>query len=147
VLVLGASGGTAMAAVQLAKLAGARVYAVTAARRRWSGSAPWGRTWSTTVTEVDFSREVFRDTGRRGVDVVVENVGEATWQGSLRSLARGGRLVTYGATAGHRGETDLRLLFWKQLQIIGTTMASRAEFEEMLRAVEQAGIVPPSSTG
>jgi NADPH:quinone reductase-like Zn-dependent oxidoreductase len=142
VLVLGASGGTAMAAVQLAKLAGARVYAVTRGAEKVERVRALGADVVYDRDEVEFSREVFRDTGRRGVDVVVENVGEATWQGSLRSLARGGRLVTYGATAGHRGETDIRLLFWKQLQIIGTTMASRAEFEEMLRAVEQAGIVP-----
>ena len=67
------------------------------------------------------------------MDVVVENVGQATWQGSVRALARGGRLVTYGATTGHEVELDLRVLFWKQIQIIGTTMASRAEFEDMLR--------------
>jgi NADPH:quinone reductase-like Zn-dependent oxidoreductase len=142
VLVLGASGGTAIAAVQLAKLAGARVYAVTRGAEKVERVRALGADVVYDRDEVEFSREVFRDTGKRGVDVVVENVGEATWQGSLRSLARGGRLVTYGATAGHRGETDIRLLFWKQLQIIGTTMASRAEFEEMLRAVEQAGIVP-----
>jgi NADPH:quinone reductase-like Zn-dependent oxidoreductase len=92
--------------------------------------------------DVDFSREVFRETGRRGVDVVVENVGEATWQQSVRALARGGRLVTYGATTGPRANTDLRLLFWKQLEIIGSTMASRAEFEDMLRVAFRGALQP-----
>jgi NADPH:quinone reductase-like Zn-dependent oxidoreductase len=93
-------------------------------------------------TEVDFSRAVYQETGRRGVDIVVENVGEATWKGSLRALARGGRLVTYGATTGHRGETDLRLLFWKQLQLIGSTMANVAEFRAMLDAAFRRDFVP-----
>jgi NADPH:quinone reductase-like Zn-dependent oxidoreductase len=96
--------------------------------------------------QVDFSREVYRDTGRRGVDVVVENVGAATWRQSLRSLARGGRLVTYGATAGASGDTDLPLLFWRQLEIIGSTLASRAEFEEVLRVVFRGELAPVIDT-
>lgn len=142
VLVLGASGGTAIAAVQVALLAGARVFAVT------SGEANVARVRALDAhvvydrTAEDFSRAVHRDTGKRGVDVVVENVGEATWKGSVRALAPGGRLVTFGATTGPRAETDLRVLFWKQLQIIGTTMASRAEFEEMLRAAFRNAFQP-----
>jgi NADPH:quinone reductase-like Zn-dependent oxidoreductase len=76
------------------------------------------------------------------VEVVVENVGEATWTGSLRALARGGRLVTYGATTGAGGATDLNLLFWKQISILGSTMASRAEFEAMLRVALRREIRP-----
>lgn len=135
VLVLGASGGTAVAAVQIAKLAGARVFAVTRGARNVERLRALGADVVYDRGEVDFSRAVFRDTDRRGVDVVVENVGEATWRQSLRSLARGGRLVTYGATTGADGDTDIRMLFWKQLEIIGSTMASRAEFEQMLKAV------------
>lgn len=134
VLVLGASGGTAVAAVQVAKLCGARVFAVTHGAEKVERVRALGADVVYDRAEVDFSREVWRDTGRRGVDVVVENVGEATWAGSLRALAKGGRLVTYGATTGHRGEIDLRVLFWRQLEVIGSTMASRAEFEQMLRA-------------
>ncbi len=92
--------------------------------------------------QVEFSRAVFLETGKRGIDVVVENVGEATWKGSVRSLGRGGRLVTYGATTGHRGETDLRLLFWRQLQLIGSTMANVAEFQAMLDAAFRREFVP-----
>ena len=62
-----------------------------------------------------------------------ENVGAATWEGSVRALAPGGRLVTFGATTGPQVTIDIRRLFWKQLHLIGTTMASRGEFEEMLR--------------
>ncbi len=142
VLVLGASGGTALAAVQVAKLMGARVYAVTRGPEKKRRLLELGADIVYDRTEVDFSRELWRDTDRRGVDVVVENVGEATWAGSIRSLARGGRLVTYGATSGHRAEIDLRVLFWKQLEIIGSTMASRSEFEEMLRVAFQGGFQP-----
>jgi NADPH:quinone reductase-like Zn-dependent oxidoreductase len=142
VLVLGASGGTAIAALQIARFCGARVFAVTSGAANVERVRSLGAHAAYDRLEVDFSREVFRDTGRRGVDVVVENVGEATWQQSVRALARGGRLVTYGATTGPQANTDLRLLFWKQLEIIGTTMASRAEFEDMLRVAFRGAFRP-----
>ncbi|HLL48960.1 MAG TPA: zinc-binding dehydrogenase [Longimicrobiaceae bacterium] len=142
VLVLGASGGTASAAVQIAKLAGARVFAVTSGVDNVARVRGLGADVVYDRDQVDFSRQVFQDTGKRGVDVVVENVGEATWKGSVRTLARGGRLVCYGATTGPRGDIDLRVLFWKQVEIIGTTMASRPEFEAMLRAVFRGDLVP-----
>lgn len=142
VLVLGASGGTAIAAVQIAKLAGARVFAVT----RGAGNVERVRRLGADVVydraEVDWSSQVFRDTGKQGVDVVIENVGEATWQGSLRALGRGGRLVTYGATTGPKVETDLRMLFWKQIRVIGTTMATRTEWEAMLRLAIRGELRP-----
>lgn len=142
VLVLGASGGTALAAVQIARLLGARVFAVTRGAEKVARLRQLGADVVYDRAEVDFSRELHRDTGKRGVDVVVENVGEATWTRSLRSLARGGRLVTYGATTGHQGDTDLRLVFWRQLQIIGSTMASRAEFAAMLQAAFSGRLTP-----
>lgn len=142
VLVLGASGGTAVAAVQIALLAGARVHAVTSGAENVERLLALGADVVYDREEVDFSREVFARTGRRGVDVVVENVGAPTWEGSLRALAPGGRLVTFGATAGPRVEIDLRRLFWRQLQLIGTTMASRAEFEAMLRAAFAGRLTP-----
>jgi NADPH:quinone reductase-like Zn-dependent oxidoreductase len=142
VLVLGASGGTAVAAVQIARLCGARVFAVTSGQENVQRVRALGAHVVYDREREDFSRAVFRDTGRRGVDVVVENVGEATWTGSVRALAKGGRLVTYGATTGHRGEIDLRLLFWKQLQLIGTTMATAAEFSAMLLAVTRGDLAP-----
>ncbi|HET8654634.1 MAG TPA: zinc-binding dehydrogenase [Longimicrobiaceae bacterium] len=142
VLVVGASGGTAVAAVQIAKLAGARVFAVTSGDDNVRRVRDLGADVVYDRTRVDFAREIHRDTARRGVDVVVENVGAATWQSSLRSLARDGRLVTYGATSGPIGETDLRVLFWKQLRIIGSTMASRSEFEEVLRVVARGDVTP-----
>lgn len=146
VLVLGASGGTAAAAVQIAKLAGARVFAVTSGAGNVARVRDLGADTVYDRNETDWSRDVFRDTGKRGVDVVVENVGEATWRGSLRALGKGGRLVTYGATTGNTGKTDLALLFWNQLQILGTTMASRSEFEDMLRVAFRGEIRPVIDT-
>lgn len=146
VLVLGASGGTAIAAVQIAKLTGARVFAVTSGAEKAAKLRELGAHLVYDRTAGDFSREIHRDTGKRGVDVVVENVGESTWKQSLRSLTRGGRLVTYGATSGPAGHTDLRVLFWKQLEIIGTTMASRAEFEQMLAVALRGDLVPVIDT-
>jgi NADPH:quinone reductase-like Zn-dependent oxidoreductase len=142
VLVLGASGGTAMAAVQIARLAGARVYAVTSGAEQVARVRELGAHVVYDRQTVDFSAEAYRDTGKRGVDVVVENVGAETWHQSLRALARGGRLVTYGATSGPRGDTDLRVLFWKQLEIIGSTMASRAEFEQVLDLALRGELTP-----
>ncbi|HLL83194.1 MAG TPA: zinc-binding dehydrogenase [Longimicrobium sp.] len=146
VLVIGASGGTALAAVQIARLAGARVFAVTSGGENVRRLRELGAAFVYDRDREDWSKAVFRDTARRGVDVVVENVGAATWTGSIRALARGGRLVTYGATAGPVVEVDVRVLFWKQLEIIGTTMSSRSEFEAMLRAVVNGGLRPVIDT-
>ncbi|HEX8242187.1 MAG TPA: zinc-binding dehydrogenase, partial [Longimicrobium sp.] len=146
VLVLGASGGTASAAVQIAKLAGARVFAVTSGAENVARVRELGADVVYDREQVDFSKQVFQDTGKRGVDVVVENVGAATWRGSLRALAQGGRLVTYGATTGPKVEIDIRALFWKQFSILGTTMASKAEFEAMLQAAFSGALRPVIDT-
>jgi NADPH:quinone reductase-like Zn-dependent oxidoreductase len=142
VLVIGASGGTALAAVQIAKGTGARVFAVTKGSENVERLRALGAHAVYDRGEEDWSAAVHRDTGKRGVDVVVENVGAATWTGSVRALARGGRLVTYGATAGPKVEIDVRQLFWKQLSVLGSTMASRAEFEAMLQAAFSGALRP-----
>lgn len=141
VLITGASGGVATAAVQIAKLLGAHVYAVTTAEnvervRGLGADVVYDR------TAADFSREVWKDTGKRGVDVVFDSVGQATWAQNLRALARGGRLVTYGATTGPTGETNIPLVFWKQLAILGTTMSNRREFEEVMGLVFSGRLRP-----
>jgi NADPH:quinone reductase-like Zn-dependent oxidoreductase len=131
----------ATAAVQLARHIGAKVYAVTtgehAAKVRALGAdVVYDRTL------VDFSQELWRDTGKRGVDVVFDSVGSATWRGVLRSVARLGRLVVYGATTGPQAQLDLRALFWKQVEIMGTTMATQAEFEAVLKLVFDGVLTP-----
>lgn len=146
VLVLGASGGTAIAAVQIAIDLGARVFAVTSGTANVERLRALGATFVYDRSTEDWSKAVFADTGKRGVDVVVENVGEATWKGSMRALAQGGRLVTYGGTTGPKVEIDLRVMFWKQLSVLGTTMASKAELEAMLDAVFTGRLRPVIDT-
>jgi NADPH:quinone reductase-like Zn-dependent oxidoreductase len=126
VLVLAGGSGVGQAAIQIAKARNARVLAT-------SGAAKMARTRALGAEEVydhyadDFSRRVREATAGRGADVVIEHVGEATWERSLRSLARGGRLVTCGATTGPRGVVDLRQLFARQLSLLGSYMGRKAE--------------------
>lgn len=141
VLITGASGGVGTAAVQIAKYAGARVFAVTTTENV-DRVSDIGADVVYDRTEVDYSRQVWQETGKRGVDVVFDSVGAAVWKSNLRALAKGGRLVTYGATTGAEGETDIRLVFWKQIEVIGTTMASRAEFEEVMKLVMRGKLKP-----
>ncbi len=142
VLVIGASGGTALAAVQIAKLMGARVFAVTKGAEKAARIKELGADVVYDRGEVDWAKELYRETGKQGVDVVVENVGTPTWNASVRSLGRGGRLVTYGGTGGAKVELDVRVMFWKQLNVLGTTMASRGEFEDLLRVVFAGRLKP-----
>jgi NADPH:quinone reductase-like Zn-dependent oxidoreductase len=134
VLVTGASGGVSTAGIQIAKLMGARVYAVTSTAhvervRALGADVVYDR------AQVDHSKELWKDTAKRGVDIVLDSVGSAMWSANVRSLARGGRLVVYGATTGHDSQTDLRVVFWKQIEIAGSTMSNRAEFRAAMEHV------------
>ncbi|HEX6588088.1 MAG TPA: zinc-binding dehydrogenase [Longimicrobiales bacterium] len=141
VLVTGASGGVSSAGIQIAKLLGARVYATTSTPhvervRALGADVVYDR------TQVDFSRELWRDTAKRGVDIVLDSVGSATWQANMRALARGGRIVVYGATTGHEAQLDLRQVFWKQIEVLGSTMASRDEFRQAMGHVFAGRLEP-----
>lgn len=141
VLITGASGGVASAAVQIARHIGARVYAVTTtenveAVRALGADVVYDR------NQGDFAKQLYGDTKKRGVDVVIDSVGEALWKQNIRSLATAGRLVVYGATTGPKVDIDLRALFWKQVEIIGTTMSNKSEFEEVMRLIF-AGVLKP----
>lgn len=135
VLITGASGGVGTAAVQIARRAGAKVFAVTGGVENVTRTRALGADIAYDRHEVDFSREVWRDTHKQGVHVVFDTVGEQIWPACLRALSTGGRLVTSGATTGSRGVTELRLVFWKQLKIMGSTMGTPAEFREVMRLV------------
>jgi NADPH:quinone reductase-like Zn-dependent oxidoreductase len=122
------------------------VLAVTSSAAKVTRTRELGADLVINRKEVDFAREALRLTNGRGVDVVVENVGTPTWKQSLLCLARGGRLVTYGRTAGLIGETNIRDLFIKQTRIIGSTMSSRREFAEVTRLVFQRRLRPVIDT-
>jgi NADPH:quinone reductase-like Zn-dependent oxidoreductase len=134
ILILGASGGVATAALQIAKLAGATVYAASRDERKRQQARELGAD-HVLDSNGDWSREIWELTGKRGVDVVLENVGAATWDLALRSVRKGGRVVVFGATSGPHVQLDLRQLFWKQYAIIGATMGNRREFDAVMRLV------------
>jgi NADPH:quinone reductase-like Zn-dependent oxidoreductase len=135
VLITGASGGVGTAAIQVAARAGAKVFAVTSGAAKVRLCQELGAHVVYDRSEVGFSREVWRDTYKKGVNVVFDTVGESVWTDCLRSLAPCGRLVTSGATTGSRAVTELRLVFWKQLSILGSTMGSPTEFRRVMRLI------------
>ncbi|MBI4634870.1 MAG: zinc-binding dehydrogenase [Candidatus Rokubacteria bacterium] len=142
VLILGVGGGVSSTAVQIAKLCGARVLVTSSSDEKLERARQLGADVTINYAREDWAKAVWEQTDRRGVDVVIESVGAATWKQSLRSLVRGGRLVTCGATTGPIGETDIRVVFWKQLHIIGSTMASRREFNDVMRLFFQGRLRP-----
>ncbi len=134
VLILGAGGGVASAAIQIARFAGAKVYAASRDEAKRQQALKLGAD-EVLDTNEDFSKALWKRTNKRGVDVVLENIGAATWERALRSVVKGGRVVVYGATSGPIVQVDLRQLFWKQYTIIGATMANRREFNTVMRLV------------
>ena len=142
VLVHAGGSGIGSAAIQIAKLWGATVYATTGSAEKAAGAKKLGADETIEYRTNDFLSEVRRLTGKRGVDVVVEHVGAETFDRSIRSLARGGRLVTCGATTGAEVTINLRLIFFKLLSILGSTMGSLAELHEIMKHVEAGRLRP-----
>jgi len=142
VLVLGASGGVGHAALQIAKYVGADVYATASSEEKLDYARELGADAVINYEAEDFADRVRDITGRRGVDVVVDHIGAATWQDSLASLAKGGRLVTCGATTGPNPETEVRRIFWNQLEVIGSTMGTPGEVDDVLELVWEGEFEP-----
>lgn len=135
VLILGAASGVGTACIQIAKIAGARVFACASDREKLGLCEELGADVLIDYTREDFVKRVRDETGKRGVEVCVDYVGRDTWAKSVRSLAKGGRLVTCGATTGYDAPTDLRHVFFKQLEVIGSTMGSKNELLAPLRLI------------
>jgi NADPH:quinone reductase-like Zn-dependent oxidoreductase len=133
VLVLAAGSGVGQAAIQIAVLHGARVFATAGSDEKLERARSLGACEVIHHHQQDIAAEIRRMTNNRGVDVVIEHVGEATWARSVRSLARGGRLVTCGATTGAKGALDLQALFAKQLTIHGSYMGTKGELMHVAR--------------
>lgn len=142
VLVLGASGGVGHAAVQIAKHTGADVIATASSPEKLEYATEIGADHTIDYTDEDFSSAVRDITNRRGVDMVVDHIGGETWQDSLASLAKGGRIVTCGATTGGTPKTDLNRIFWNQLKVIGSTMATPGEVDDVLSLVWDGTLQP-----
>jgi NADPH:quinone reductase-like Zn-dependent oxidoreductase len=142
VLVWGIGGGLASTAMRVAKLAGALVIATSSSPAKLARARELGADVTLDHTAVDVAREVRTLTGRRGVDVVIEHVGEATWDQSLRALGRGGRIVTCGGTTGPTLTIDVRRLFWYQWDIMGSTMGSAEEYRTVVQLLGQGHLRP-----
>lgn len=142
VLIHGVGGGVAGAALEIARLAGARVLATTSGDEKARFAREAGAELVVDYTREDVAQAVRRHTAKRGVDVVVDTVGEATWLTSLRAVARGGRIVTCGATSGPNPKEELRLVFWKHISILGSTMSNDREFRTLLQTVAAGRLKP-----
>jgi NADPH:quinone reductase-like Zn-dependent oxidoreductase len=141
-LVLAGGSGVGSAAIQIGKWAGARVIATAGTPEKLEQARKVGADFLIDYTKEDFSKEVAKITRRRGVDVVFEHVGPATFPKSILSLAKNGTLVTCGATTGPKTELDLRYVFSNELSIVGAKMGTRAELREITRLLGEKKLRP-----
>jgi NADPH:quinone reductase-like Zn-dependent oxidoreductase len=147
VLVVGAGGGVNTAAIQIAKLAGVGpIYVVGSSAEKLEQARALGADVTINRQTEEWSKAVFKATNRQGVDVVVDNVGAATFQLSLRALKKGGRLLTVGNTSGPRFEFDNRYMFGKHLSIVGSTMGPIADYERVMGLVFDGRLRPVIDT-
>jgi NADPH:quinone reductase-like Zn-dependent oxidoreductase len=142
VLIWGIGGGVSLAALAIAKARGAKVWVTSSSQEKLAKAKALGADEVLLHTGTDVGKEVRARTGKRGVDVVVDSIGEATWGQSLGALARGGRLVTCGGTSGPSLAMDVRRLFWNQWSILGSTMGNDVEFEAVVAELAAGRLVP-----
>jgi NADPH:quinone reductase-like Zn-dependent oxidoreductase len=143
VLIWGIGGGVAIAALQICKYLGAHVWVTSSSDMKLDRAKSLGADETINHATTDVAKLVRDRTKKRGVDVVVDDVGAATWKQSLLALGRRGRLVTCGATSGPIVETDVRRLFWNQWSILGSTMGSNGEFETLVELFRSGKLYPP----
>jgi 2-desacetyl-2-hydroxyethyl bacteriochlorophyllide A dehydrogenase len=142
VLIVGAGGGVNTASIQIAKLAGAIVYVVGSSDEKLAQAKELGANFTVNRNSEDWGKAIFKMTNRRGVDVVVDNVGQASWMTSLRALTRGGRMLVVGNTSGYDIQIDSRYIFAKHLSIIGSTMSTQADFRRVMEMVFAGKLKP-----
>ncbi len=142
VLVHAAGSGIGSAAIQIAKLCGARVITTSSSTAKLEQARKLGADEVINYREQDFLQEVRRITNKRGVDVVVEHIGEQTWEKSIACLARKGRLVTCGSTSGDEGKINLWTLFAKEISLIGSYGGTRQDLADILKLVSTGQIKP-----
>lgn len=142
VLILGAGSGVGSAGIQVAKFFGARVIATGGNDQKLAKARELGADFTINHRTQKIRDEVRRITSKRGVDVVFEHVGTATWEDSVTSLAPGGRLVTCGATTGYDAKIDLRFLFTRQLSLLGSYMGAKSELQTVMKLVAAGRFKP-----
>jgi len=142
VLILGAGAGVGTAAIQIAKLVGCRVFATASNAEKLQRAKELGADFLINYTTEEFDKTIRDLTNKRGVDIVVDYIGADTWVRSLRSARRGGRVLTCGATTGFAPQTDLRHIFFRQVQVLGSTMGSHREFLDVMKCVFRGQLKP-----
>ena len=142
VLIHAAGSGIGSTAIQIAKLFNATVLATASTQDKLEKAKELGADYGINYKEEDFLSRVKEITKKRGVDIVFEHTGEKTFEGSYKSLCKGGRLITCGATSGWNAKIDLRYLFSKHLKIIGTTMGSKGELVEIMKHIQGKTLRP-----
>lgn len=142
VLIFGIGGGVSLAALQLAKMTGATALVTSRSDVKLAQAAAVGADIGINGATQEIVAQVMEVTGGRGVDVVIENVGEAVWPAALRSLARGGRIVTCGATSGDSPSAELRRLFIRQISVLGSTLGTIGEFRDLLGVCASGKLSP-----
>lgn len=142
VLIWGIGGGVAQAALRIAKQAGARIWVTSGSDEKLSRARELGADETINHRTSSVGKEIRARTKKRGVTLIVDSVGEASWPESLIALGRGGRLVTCGGTSGAMVHTDVRRLFWNQWTILGSTMGNDAEFDAVVRELDKGNLMP-----
>jgi len=142
VLILGAGAGVGTAAIQIAKLVGCRVFATASNAEKLQRAKELGADFLINYTTEEFDKTIRDLTNKRGVDIVVDYIGADTWVRSLRSARRGGRVLTCGATTGFAPQTDLRHIFFRQVQVLGSTMGSHREFLDVMKCEFRGQLKP-----
>ncbi|MEP7291577.1 MAG: zinc-binding dehydrogenase [Chloroflexota bacterium] len=148
VLILGAGGGVSTASIQIAKLAGCTVYVVGSSPEKCAQAQSLGadvvidRSASGSEASANWSKAVYVATNKRGVDVVIDNVGQATLPDSLRSVKRGGRILIVGNTSGYQAAIDTRYIFTKQITLIGSSMGPTSDFVAVMQQVFAGRLKP-----
>jgi len=142
ILILSAGAGVGTACLQIAKIAGARVIATSSSEEKCRKLSDIGADIVINHSREDFVKIIRDVTKKRGVDVVIDYIGKETWQKSIQSLRRGGRLVTCGATSGYDPLEDIRHIFYRQVDILGSTMGSNKELYDVLKIIFNGKIKP-----
>jgi NADPH:quinone reductase-like Zn-dependent oxidoreductase len=143
ILIWGIGGGVALAAMQIAKMLGATTWVTSGDDAKLERARALGADETINHRTHDVAKEIRARTAKRGVDVVIDNVGTATWSKSLMALGRRGRLVTCGGTSGPFVETDVRRMFWNQWTLMGSTMGNDDEMDAITQHLREGRLFPP----
>ena len=142
VLIHAAGSGIGSAAIQIAKIFETKIIATASSKEKLEKAKEFGAKYLINYSREDFGKQVKEITQKKGVDIVFEHTGEKTFEKSYKSLCKGGRLVTCGATTGYNVSLDLRYLFSRQLKLIGSTMGTKSELKTILNHVDNGQLKP-----